>query len=365
MQACREPANRSYVGALPPKVDFVQKNPTAVHQDCARVRKRAGAPELGTWFDNTTLPLNQDLVALIGRKGSGKSALADVVGVLGDTPNERYFSFLSPQRFRLQKDNKADSFEAQLVWVQDSKEPEWRALSESRSSSSVPRVKYLPQRYFEELCNDHVKGDDKLLQGELRSVIFSHIPVIERDGANSLDELIALRTDVVDREAAGIQADLKTTNARIIQLIEQVDQAATDRAREAVRLSLVGLHALLDKKPAVPTAPQADDEPSRLAAAAIADLNVRIVEVEAKQTAAQTEADSQRTRIRSIDDVLQRVAALHKTLEDGKAELSKRVTALGLKLEGHHSAHRRYGVPYRPADNGKNQAVGTGSVAPT
>lgn len=332
MQACREPANRSYVGALPPKVDFVQKNPQLFIKT-VQVRKRAGAPELGTWFDNTTLPLNQDLVALIGRKGSGKSALADVVGVLGDTPNERYFSFLSPQRFRLQKDNKADSFEAQLVWVQDSKAPEWRSLSESRSSSSVPRVKYLPQRYFEELCNDHVKGDDKLLQGELRSVIFSHIPVIERDGANSLDELIALRTDVIEREALGIQADLKATNARIIQLIEQVDQAATDRAREAVRLSLVGLHALHDKRPAVPKAPHADDEPSKLAAAAIADLNVRIVEVEAKQTAAQAEADSQRTRIRSIDDVLQRIASLQKTLEDGKAELSKRVTALGLKLE--------------------------------
>lgn len=180
---------------------------------------------------------------------------------MGDTPNERYFSFLSPQRFRLQKDNKADSFEAQLVWVQDSKEPEWRSLSEARSSSSVPRVKYLPQRYFEELCNDHVKGDDKLLQGELRSVIFSHIPVNERDGADSLDELIALRTDVVEREASTIQADLKVTNARIIQLIEQVNTAATDRARESVRLSLVGLRALRGK----PCFHEVDDARNRCA----------------------------------------------------------------------------------------------------
>lgn len=224
-------------------------------------------------------------------------------------------------------------FEAQLEWVQDTKQPEWRPLSENRSSSSVPRVKYLPQRYFEELCNDHVKGDDSLLQGELRTVIFSHIPVEERDQADSLDELIGLRTDVIEREASGLQATLKTTNARIIQLVDQVDQAAQDRARESVRLSLIGLRALREKKPKVPSAPQADDEPARAAASAIAALNARIAALEAQQGRAQTEADLQRARARSIEDVLQRVAALQKSVEEAREDLAKRLSPLGLKLE--------------------------------
>lgn len=332
LQACREPANRSYIGALPPKVDFVQKNPQLFIKS-VRVRKRADAPEPGVWFDGTTLDLNHDLVALIGRKGSGKSALADVIGVLGDTPNDRYFSFLSEQRFRLPKDNKASSFEAQLEWEQDTKPPDWRALSDARSSSAVPRVKYLPQRYFEELCNDHVKGDDSLLQGELRTVIFSHIPVDERDGADSLDELISLRTDVIEREASGLQASLRTVNARIIQLIEQVDQAAQDRARESVRLALVGLHALREKKPNVPPAPQADDEPAKAAAHAIAELTARITEVEAQQASVQAEVEVQRARARSIEDVLQRVLALQKYVNDSREDLTKRLSPLGLTLD--------------------------------
>jgi len=73
LQACREPANRSYIGTMPPKLDFVAKNPHLFLQ-AIRVRKKTGAPELGHWFDPTELPLNQDLVALVGRKGSGKSA---------------------------------------------------------------------------------------------------------------------------------------------------------------------------------------------------------------------------------------------------------------------------------------------------
>lgn len=332
LQACREPANRSYVGALPPKVDFVQKNPQLFIKSVA-VRKRRDAPESGVWFDNTTLPLNQDLVALIGRKGSGKSALADVIGLLGDTPNEHYFSFLSEQRFRLPKDNKARSFEARLEWVQDTKPPEWRTLSDSRSSSSVPRVKYLPQRYFEELCNDHVKGDDSLLQGELRAVIFSHIPVGERDGAESLDELISQRTDVIDQAADALQASLRTVNARIIQLIEQVDQATQDRARESVRLALVGLRALRQKKPKVPPAPQADDEAAKAAARAIVDLSVRITEVEAQQAAAQAEVEVQRARARSIEDVLQRVAALQKHVVDSREELTRRLLPFGISFD--------------------------------
>lgn len=332
LQACREPANRSFVGALPPKVDFVQKNPQLFIKS-VHIRKRAGAPEPGIWFDHTTLHLNQDLVALIGRKGSGKSALADVIGVLGDTPNEQYFSFLSEQRFRLPKDNKASSFEAQLEWVQDTRQPEWRALSESRSSSSVPRVKYLPQRYFEELCNDHVKGDDSLLQSELRTVIFSHIPVDERDGADSLDELIGLRTDVVERESLALQATLRAVNARIVQLIEQVDQAAQGRARESVRLALVGLRALREKKPEVPPAPQTDDEPAKTAAATIASLYSRITEIEAQQATVQVEAEVQRTRARSIEDTLQRVSALQRYVDAGCEELAKRIEPIGLKLK--------------------------------
>src|SRR5690606_19751931 len=135
-------------------------------------------------------------------KGSGKSALADVIGMLGDTPNGKYFSFLSEKRFRLPKDNKASSFEAQIEWVLDTKDPEWRTLSEDRLNSAVARVKYLPQRYFEELCNDHVRGDDSLLQSELREVIFSHIPSDERKDASSLEELIRKRTEVVTTEAS-------------------------------------------------------------------------------------------------------------------------------------------------------------------
>jgi len=45
--------------------------------------------------------------------------------------------------------------------------------------------------------------DDSLLQGELPTVIFSHIPVDERHGADSLDELIGLSPKLSNKKPRG------------------------------------------------------------------------------------------------------------------------------------------------------------------
>jgi len=332
IQACREPENRSYIGARPPKLEFVDRNPQ-LFLNTIRVRKKAGAPEPGAWFDPTELPLNQDLVALVGRKGSGKSALADVIGMLGDTPNWRHFSFLSEQRFRLPKDNKASSFEAQLEWVQDTKEPEWRTLSDARLSSSVARVKYLPQRYFEELCNDHVRGDDSLLQSELRAVIFSHIPSDERKGAVTLEELIRLRTDIISSETSSLQSSLMTLNARILELTSQVDPAAKLRAREELKLSLLALRALYEKKPAEPIEPQSDNAAALAISQRISEIQTAIDELKDKEGAARSNVDSLRSKKRDIADSVERIQSFERTGSAAITELKTRLAPLGIDAE--------------------------------
>lgn len=332
LQACREPANRSFIGVRPPKLDFVDKNPHLFLRT-VRVRKKPGAPEPGDWFHPTELPLNQDLVALVGRKGSGKSALADVIGMLGDTPNDRYFSFLSEQRFRLPKDNKASSFEAQLEWVQDTKEPEWRALSDNRLNTAVARVKYLPQRYFEELCNDHVRGDDSLLQSELRSVIFSHIPPDERKNATTLEELIRLRTDLINNESVQLQRSLTTLNTRIVELSSQVDPAAQIRAREELKLSVLALRALYEKRPKPPIEPSSDDPSALAISQQINDIQQTIDKTKGEENAAKSAAESLRSRKRDIADSLERIQSFEKTTRAAISDLTVRLTSLGIDAQ--------------------------------
>lgn len=332
LQACKEPANRSHLGTLPPKLDFVARNPQ-LFIDAVCIRKRVGAPELGTWFDGTSLQLNHDLVALIGKKGSGKSALADVLGLLGDTRNAAHFSFLSEQRFRLPKDNKAQSFEALLEWHQNTKSAEWRQLSTMRSASALQRVKYLPQRYFEELCNDHVAGDDHLLQNELKEVIFSHIPHDERDGAHSLDDLITKRSASIEREIAELRSRLSTLNSRITTMSAEVTPDAQKALRESVRLSLVRLRALRKNTPVVAEAPPHNDEATLQAAQRIDALNSEISALEEQSRATETQIESLKATLRSIEDVSEHLNRIEKSVMTEKAELAAKLSAMQIGVD--------------------------------
>ena len=67
-QILYEPEDRVYIGPTPP-----------ILHDEARVIRSVALSRSGDWFDEVEIPLNASLVSIVGQKGSGKSALADLV----------------------------------------------------------------------------------------------------------------------------------------------------------------------------------------------------------------------------------------------------------------------------------------------
>ena len=104
-----EPENRVFIGEEPASERRVREDSTryieSLHVSCIGTYKR----QHGVWFKDTTIPLGKELVAIIGNKGSGKSAVTDIMGLLGNSykkraPNtgrtkEELFSFLNRQKF--------------------------------------------------------------------------------------------------------------------------------------------------------------------------------------------------------------------------------------------------------------------------
>ena len=90
---------RVYVGSEPPKVTDVKKRPQRYIRSI-EIRKLRGAPLLEEWF-NCSIQFNPGLVAIIGNKGSGKSALADIVALGGKQPAGK--QFFVPKRKQVQK----------------------------------------------------------------------------------------------------------------------------------------------------------------------------------------------------------------------------------------------------------------------
>ncbi len=210
-QVINEPADRAYVGTLPDKLVEVNNHKSKYIDSIKITNTHASASP--SWFSNE-LPLNNGLVAVIGKKGNGKSALADIISLCGDSkvsPVE--YSFLKPNKFR--KRGLARNYEATLNWL-DSQKSKKNLDEDVQMATSVEKVKYLPQQYVENICNED--GVSTLFQQEIDKVIFSYVPEESRLGTRSLAELIKIKTESVDSSLLTARADLHRINERVTSL---------------------------------------------------------------------------------------------------------------------------------------------------
>ncbi|HEY7248511.1 MAG TPA: hypothetical protein VH678_32000, partial [Xanthobacteraceae bacterium] len=214
-QIINEPEDRVYIGPFPPKMVEVRENSTR-YLSHVHIRKRADANIDDVWFD-CKIPINFDMVAIIGNKGAGKSALADVLALAGNTHCDyQNFSFLTKQRFCERNGRIAKQFEVETVWEDGTKTI--TSLNAKPDLNSVELVKYIPQTYLEKVCTETDPGQQSEFQRELRKVIFSHIGDAERLGKDSLDELIEYKTEELNAQLAAQRQQISELNADLVKV---------------------------------------------------------------------------------------------------------------------------------------------------
>lgn len=211
-QVINEP-DRLYVGGLPILLDRILISPNKFIKKIT-IRKVSSTTMAEAWYENFVIDLNPSLVAVIGNKGNGKSALTDILGLIGNSYNETY-SFLTKTKFRNPRPfNKASNFEAQIEW-QDGSKDGFADLNSSIDFNKVEKVKYIPQNFLETLCANE---DEYEFEKEIKKIIFSHTPDSDRLGHSNLDELINYKSEIVLKEIGVIKGEIDDVNQRIIQL---------------------------------------------------------------------------------------------------------------------------------------------------
>jgi len=195
-QACIDPEGRAYVGEQPPRSAMPSQVISHVRIDDA------------DWSQTPDIPLNPGLVAIIGARGSGKTALADVIAAGCDAISPYGWSAdenISPS-FLVRARQLIGDASTTLTWGGGATVTRSLDGRDANGHLSFPRARYLSQQFVEELCS--AKGVSDGLVEEIERVIFeSHSPD-DRDGAIDFaelrDQLTARFQQARDREAEAI-----------------------------------------------------------------------------------------------------------------------------------------------------------------
>lgn len=181
-QACIDPKGRAFVGPQPPIS-------TIPSQAVASI-EIVGAE----WAKSPMVEFNPGLVTIIGARGSGKSALAEMTALGCDSVPEHQ----SGDSFLRRAADLLPDVSVRLLWQSGELAERRPQDGQAGGADTYPRARYLSQQFVEELC-----AADRVTDGlieEIQRVIYEAHPLIDRDGTSNFDELLELRVAVL-REA--------------------------------------------------------------------------------------------------------------------------------------------------------------------
>ena len=328
-QIINEPVSRTFIGEEPPKLIAVRKNPTK-YMRSVTLEKKSDSTLSEAWF-NSSIELNPGLVAIIGNKGSGKSALTDVLGLLGDSKNEDYFSFLDKTKFRRPKGNKAEHFTGRLVWENGTSVT--KSLNENVATEQAERVTYIPQFYLETICNEIRDSGGSRFDHELKSVIYSHVPAVERLGKPTLDELLEYKS----AEALEKQEIYRQELCRYNKEIAILESKLTPEYRQSLESQLAVKQGELDahdqRKPQEVQPFAANDSTLQAIDDEIAKAREAILELETLIQQANQELSTLAQISAKADAVKQKLANLELTIKTYKENIEQDLVSLAIPME--------------------------------
>jgi ABC-type lipoprotein export system ATPase subunit len=301
-QAVIEPADRVAIAPHPPS----QAIPALTIQRVSFANAK--------WMKKNAVELNSGLVAIIGARGSGKTALADIIAMGAYAPDAGNGDASFLKRASSPVDYLGNAT-VELMWGDDT--PSGGRMRPGPFTEEPDLVRYLSQHFVEKLCSS--AG----LATELRSAI-------ERVVFESTDPLDRLEAETFDELAARLLEPIRTTYAALQQQIDEVGDAIVQEEilRDGLQKMTRDRDALTKKidsakKEQQKLIPKGNEERVKLLAA-----------LETSCTAAQAKVESLKLSLKTIDDLNAATTYLAGTAENTRfLSMQQKYTAARLTPE--------------------------------
>ncbi len=161
------------------------------------------------WIQSSTIPVNAGLVAIIGSRGSGKTALADIIAIGADveSPIDLQTSFIHRATRPI---NHLDGAIVTLHWGDG--EVTARFLGQNNREAGNDTVRYLSQQFVEQLCS--AEGLAHELRREIERVVFDATESSSYNAA-SFEELANIYLEPIRRKRETAQETIEDTSTQV------------------------------------------------------------------------------------------------------------------------------------------------------
>jgi ABC-type lipoprotein export system ATPase subunit len=306
-----EPEDRVFIGSTPPD----EKDTTKLIK-CLKIRQGK------EWFGDQTLMFNRDLVAIIGGKGSGKTALVDLLAYAGgDFSSENEQSFLNKAREEL------SSVKLTLQWADDS--VDICEISDESTCPSEPKVRYLSQSFVETLCSH---DQHEKLVSQIENILFQYVSNDKKLSATDFATLKEIKTRSLRLETDKLTTNLKKLNAEIFNLEIELD-SKPDLEKQLEQLNREKKELEAQKPP--PTNAREQKEQDEL-------QNLRL-----RRTTLEKAIEGHRLRITQIDEFRTKLNLIAQDAEQFNKEMRGHLKAWDLE---NSASDLEFGIPRRAGE---------------
>ena len=333
-----EPRNRVFIGEEPEIERRIRVHKTryieSLHITCIDSYQQ---DQHCSWFSDEQIVFGKELVAIIGNKGSGKSAVTDIIGLLGNSHNqtskglstgksEELFSFLNKDKFL--KGACAKHFQGTLNWYEGM--PDSKLLDAQVALHLPEKVEYLPQKYLERICANI--ADDEF-RATLNEVIFRYVKPQDQHGMTNLDDLIEYRTQQAGEDIAQKMQELQKANVKVVSIEKKLTEDYRKGLEERITLKREDLEAHTTDRPGEKPNPEATAGTASKETAQIERLTQDIASLTNqidRLNIEQVEVSQSAEELRQVRQAIEREAG---ALTGLKAKYQIALTAVGLSFD--------------------------------